>query len=209
MELSSKISVSNKTYDSHVAGAIANATTSNLTNIEVKSQEGEVLKGFALDLKTDSTITYVGGVVGKFVGTSTYNSVSASAYVELINVKSAQMGGIVGYASKVTITASVEGNILHENATHGFKVGGIAGSLSDFLVESAVVDVVFNYNGILGGNSYQYLGSVAGFLESSGTVNEWSYDSNNIKTTTVTNGVVTIGCCGYSDKNITINSEQN
>lgn len=211
VELASTISISNKNYDSQIAGAIANATNSNLTNIQVKSQEGDVVKGFVLDVKNASTVTYVGGVVAKYVGNSTTsNRISASVYVNLVNVKSAQVGGIVGYASKVIISsATVEGNIAYENATHSFKVGGVAGGLSDFEIESADVNVNFNFNGMIGSNSYQYLGSVAGFLESSGSIKEWSYDSNNIKTTTISNGVVKIGCCGYSDTNITIATEKN
>lgn len=210
VEISANINVSNKNESSYIAGVVAVAETTNVNNVAVKSTVGENTVGFKLDVKnSNNTITYFGGIVAYYTGNATLDySISATVFINIANVKSTNIGGIVGYASNVQITsASVTGTIAYEYATHSLRVGGIAGTLRNFNISAATIDVEFNFTGLIGTNSDQYLGSVAGSLEDSGTVSNWHYDSNNVAITTIIDETITIGCCGRKDSNVTINQE--
>ena len=85
----------NNTVESYIAGVVAKAKNSSFNTINVlENVNDENVNGFSVEISSENTINYIGGVVAYLEGTtSSYSSVAnAKVNIGITNVKVATIG---------------------------------------------------------------------------------------------------------------------
>ena len=153
------------------------------------------------------TISYVGGVVARFVGDGSINNTNADLTISGVNIT--QLGGIVGYANGVVIYKCLTtGKITHANSSQDINIGGIVGYARNVEINSCTTELdmssfIIKVNSLNG----QYLGAIVGSIiaETNRTsiITDCLISYDFIEQTTL--GPYSVGVYGNKSGNVTIN----
>ena len=162
--------------------AYANATT----------VAGSISSLTLVNTKSDNFFDYVGGVMAYFDDTSKsgkgiMNSISR---LSVSNVKIRNLGGLVGYATYITIdNCSTTGEVTYNNINYSMNLGGIVGTARGSSINNSGTNIEFNIT--IASSADKFIGAMAGALE-----------NYNGTTTIIQNYYVVADNYGYLDETI-------
>jgi len=186
---------------SYVSGLVAKAKNSTFKG-NSDSQVRDVQFKISDSTIADGAITYVGGLVAMLDG---YNEIN-NYKIELDlyqNLPIEYFGGLVSYASNVTIKGSTTSTTknLTSSLYVGVNYGGLVGYAADIEIYDSTSNIKFN---ITGTNTYneatKCVGGIVGRIENNGIINKcYYYIRDGYDYTTQTKNNKELGLYGYTD----------
>ena len=191
--------------NSYIGGVVANATN---TTINSTSSRDTSVEFSISQAHTNRTFSHIGGVVGYYVGDNdrSYGISKASSQVSYNNIYASNIGGIVGFISRATITDSTSnGTIAHSGINIDTNIGAIAGTSQSAIITGNTINLTFEL-AIMNASSSINIGAAVGRLTTTNSIDcqltncVVAYEFIN-ETVLSSTGIDKIGLYGYSSSN--------
>ena len=191
--------------NSYIGGIVANATNTTINSTSTRDTSVEFSISQA---HTNRTFSHIGGVVGYYVGDNdrSYGISKASSQVSYNNIYASNIGGIVGFISRATITDSTSnGTIAHSGINIDTNIGAIAGTSQSAIITGNTINLTFEL-AIMNASSSINIGAAVGRLTTTNSIDcqltncVVAYEFIN-ETVLSSTGIDKIGLYGYSSSN--------
>lgn len=189
------------TNDVYLGALVSSATSTNIENNTIT---------FSPVVSTDSSISYLGGVVAYYVGNTSRTTGIKNTYATMnfTSIKAIYVGGLAGFARYINIEGcETSGTYTNRNINYDTYMGGLVGYAQSSLFTNSGSRVQFVI--AVSNSTNKYFGVVAGMLTIINNVSSevkdcYMYNYDYLEKTNVTTASITMGIYTHKDSAVVI-----